>query len=49
MTEQKICAVLDDETAQRFRIACAGDGPKGKKYVAVLRELIDRYLVERNA
>jgi len=49
MTEQKICAVLDDETAQRFRIACAGDGPKGKKYVAVLRELIERYLAERGA
>ena len=49
MSDQKICAILDDQTAQRFRIACAGDGPRGKKYVAVLRELIERYLAERGA
>ena len=49
MSDQKICAILDDQTAQRFRIACAGDGPRGKKQMAVLRELIERYLAERGA
>lgn len=49
MESKKICVDVDLDTAQRFAIACAGDGPRGKKQMAVLRELIGRYLVERGA
>jgi hypothetical protein len=49
MDQKKICALVDVETAQRFEIACASDGPRGKSQTAALRELIERYLAERNA
>ena len=49
MDLKKICVDVDLYTAQRFAIACAGDGPRGKKQMAVLRELIERYLAERGA
>lgn len=49
MDQKKICALVDIELAQRFAIACASDGPRGKKQAVVLRELIERYLAERGA
>ena len=47
--QKKICVLVDLDTAQRFAIACASDGPRGKKQMVVLRELIERYLEERGA
>ena len=49
MDLKKVCVDVDLDTAQRFAIACASDGPRGKKQMVVLRELIDRYLEERGA
>ena len=49
MDLKKVCVDVDLDTAQRFAIACASDGPRGKKQMVVLRELIERYLEERGA
>ena len=49
MDLKKICVDVDLDVAQRFAIACASEGPRGKKQMAVLRELIERYLEERGA